>query len=105
MRDQPWEVPPDVESELVVLGRSSRDNGSAPVEFDNEAVRECAAIDPEEWFALSNWAKQTANLQPWQRKLSFDIGMRTKRGRPPSAKQAEYGRRILDEARRLGFRG
>lgn len=68
-----------------------------------QVVTECAAVAPEAWFALSNWAKQTANLQPWQRKLSFDIGTRMARGRPPSVKQALHGKRILDEARRLGF--
>ena len=104
MRDQSWEVPAAVRSALVTLGRPSEGNGASPVETDDPAVAECAAVDPDDWFALSNWAKQTGNLQPWQRKLSFDIGIRAKRGRPPSTKQAQYGKRILDEARRLGFR-
>jgi hypothetical protein len=60
-------------------------------------------MEPDGWFALADWAKQTDSLQPWQRKLAFDIGIRMKRGRPPSVKQAQYGRLIAEEAGRLGF--
>lgn len=104
LRDEPWEVPQALTAELAPLGRLSGQNGAAPVSIDDPAVAECAAVEPDDWFALSNWAKQTGNLQPWQRKLAFDLGVRTKRGRPPSPKQAQYAVRILEEARRIGFR-
>lgn len=104
MRDEPWDVPQTLTAELVALGRLSGQNGTAPVGIDDPAVAECAAVEPDDWFALSNWAKQTGNLQPWQRKLTFELGVRTKRGRPPSPKQAQYAVRVLEEARRLGFR-
>ena len=88
----------------MVLGQKrDTSNGAAETPVFDPAVEECAGIDPDSWFALSNWAKETSNLQPWQRKLAYDIGVRIKRGRPPSPKQAQYGKRILDEARRLGF--
>ncbi len=103
MRDQRWVVPDGLEATLVVLGQRQAEPGATQFESDSEAVEACAAISADEWFALANWAKQTDNLPPWQRKLAFDIGVRVKRGRPPSARQAEYGQRILDEAQRLGF--
>ena len=103
MRDEAWAVPPGVEGEMVTLGPRTANDASV-AEVDDPAVAACMALSPEDWLAISNWAKQTGNLQPWQRKLAFDIGVRMKRGRPPSPKQAPYGQRILDEARRLGFR-
>ena len=104
MREQSWEVPAALSASFVALGPRTGDNGGAPASIDDPVVAKCAAVEPDDWFALSNWAKQTGNLQPWQRKLAFDIGVRIKRGRPPSAKQAQYGARILAEAERLGFR-
>jgi hypothetical protein len=103
MRNAPWSPSAEISSRLVVLGRPSGDGVNGTSQIDDPAVAECAAVPPEDWFALANWAKQTANLQPWQRKLAFDIGTRISRGRPPSAKQAQHGVRILQEARRLGF--
>ena len=104
MRDEAWTVPAEVAAGFVVLGPRIATDGVAPEEEDDPAVAACAALDPDDWLALANWAKQTGNLQPWQRKLAFDIGVRMKRGRPPSPKQARYGKHILDEAQRLGFR-
>ena len=55
-------------------------------------------------MALSSWAKETGNLQSWERSLAFNLGKLARQGRTPSRKQATQGKRILDEARRLGFR-
>lgn len=104
MRDRPWSVPPALAAELVSPGQASvsptASTGSAA---DDVAVAACLEMEPDGWFAIADWAKQTDSLQPWQRKLAFDIGIRMKRGRPPSAKQAQYGRLIVEEAGRLGF--
>jgi len=103
-RDETWSLPPALDAELVELG-AGRDSSrrSAANSDDDPAVLECSAVQPEEWFAIANWAKETRNLSSWQRKLAFDIGVRIGRGRPPSQKQARYGSQILNEARDLGF--
>lgn len=106
MRGEPWEVPPTVAATLKVLGREAATTGgtsSNGAVSDDPAVIECTELGSDGWFALSNWAKQTNNLQPWQRKLAYDIGIRINRGRPPSIKQAHHGARILVDARERGF--
>ena len=103
MRDEEWPVPEELSASLVVLAQGGQTPAAPSTPIDDPAVAACAAVAPDQWLALSNWAKETGNLQPWQRKLSYDIGVRMKRGRPPSVKQSRIGVRILEEARRLGF--
>ena len=102
MRQQPWKVPDALTATLRALGPIRTAESPAPV-LDDPSVARCAAVGSAGWFAIANWAKQTGNLEPWHRKLSFDLGTRISRGRPPSAKQAQHGARILDEVERLGF--
>lgn len=102
MRSAAWAIPPELEAQLLTPGRRREVARDESTEAHPSVVR-CAGIDADDWLALAAWAKETSNLQPWQRKLAYDIGVRVKRGRPPSDKQAEFGVRILDEAERLGF--
>jgi hypothetical protein len=106
MRDQQWRPPDMLEQLMVPLATRGGSLGGAASSSESEdpAVAACVALTPDDWFGLSNWAKETSNLQPWQRKLAFDIGVRVRGRRSPSARQAQYGVRILEEARRLGFR-
>lgn len=103
MRDESWRVPDDLAASLVVLGQRAAEESAVGTQVDDPAIAACVAVAPDDWLALANWARQTGNLQPWQRRLAYDIGVRMRRGRPPSPRQAQYGQRILDEARRLGF--
>ena len=57
------------------------------------------------WFELAKWAKQTENLQSWERSLAFTLGRNASSGKPPSRKQANHGARMLDTAQKLGFHG
>lgn len=106
MREQPWNVPRPLQSLLVAMGpaasRSNLNGDRSDVE-DDPLVAEMAAIGGDGWLAIANWAKETSNLAPWQRKLAYDIGVRMKRGRDPSAKQAAQGKKIAATARELGF--
>jgi hypothetical protein len=70
---------------------------------DREIVSELSNISPDVWFKLSAWAKQTDNLQPWQRGIAYSMGSLLARGSKPSRKQTEHSVKILDEAKRLGF--
>lgn len=69
------------------------------------AIEQAGLVPAEIWFALSHWAKQTGNLQPWQRSLAFSMGRLSSEGRPFSVKQATQGLRAIQDAYTLGFRG
>jgi hypothetical protein len=72
---------------------------------DQDAYRSVLSISGEDWKALSSWAKETGNLQSWQRSLAFSLGRLIGAGKEPSRKQAAQGALILAEAQRLGFAG
>lgn len=55
------------------------------------------------WFAVAKWAKDTDTLLGWQRGLAYSLGTLRSRNKKPSVKQATQGRKLLLEARRLGF--
>jgi hypothetical protein len=38
-------------------------------------------ISPETWFALSKWAKETNNFQPWLRSMLFSVVTLVGRGK------------------------
>jgi hypothetical protein len=70
---------------------------------DHPDVRAVMAVGGDGWFAISNWAKQTNNLAPWDRQFAFGIGRRLKQGKAPTEKQMPHAKRILDEVRALGY--
>lgn len=99
-------LPSQLTPELVALGGGGarRRTGIETVQPEERSlIDEIARVPGDNWLALANWAKETDNLQPWQRSLAFSLGRLAKQGREPSRKQAIQGRRILDEAERLGF--
>jgi hypothetical protein len=105
MQEQPWTLPHQVERSLVGRRRgdvseSASSNGQGD---EDRLIAEVAAIGGDGWLALSNWAKETGNLQSWQRKIAYDIGVRIKRGREPSYKQAVQGKRIVEAAADRGY--
>jgi hypothetical protein len=107
VRDLGLSLPAALEAELSARGAgSTAKRGLEAVQPEEQAlITEVARTTSEEWFALSQWAKQTDNLQPWQRSLAFSLGKLARQGREPSRKQATQGKKILDEATRLGFAG
>lgn len=76
----------------------------APSEEESEDIKYVAAIPSQFWFDVSQWAKETGNLQAWHRALAFSLGNLAKRGKEPSRKQALHAKSIIAEARRLGFK-
>jgi hypothetical protein len=71
---------------------------------EKELIERVAAIPAQTWLALSHWAKETNNLQGWQRGIAFSLGKQAGAGRRPSLKQAIQAEKILKEAVRLGFK-
>lgn len=96
-----------LQPELMPLTRhekKGRPTGiDAPDESEKERIRRMAAVPADVWFALSHWAKETNNLEVWQRQLAFSLGRVVGGGREPSVKQAKHGEAILVEAARKGF--
>jgi len=106
VRELEVSLPGGLPAELVTLGGGPRRRrtGIDTVQPEERAlIDEVAAVPSDVWFALANWAKETNSLQPWQRSLSFGLGRLAGGERTPSRKQATEGKRILEEADRLGF--
>ena len=101
-------LPADLVVELLPIGRPARAISSAGTSGlqpeEQQSVDAVLGFGADAWLALSHWAKETGNLESWERSLAFNLGKLVRQGRTPSRKQATQGRRILDEAQRLGFR-
>jgi DNA-binding FrmR family transcriptional regulator len=98
-------------AELLDTGRPSVDahsvSAAGAAASDPEVVhmiKRVMEVRAETWFGISRWAKETDNLSPWQRGLAFSLGKLVGNNRPPSAKQAVQGLKILDESERRGFK-
>ena len=102
-----WPIPANLEVELIGLASQVKDvnseRGQILSEEEAELVNYAAGVPAQAWFAVSNWAKETGNLQSWQRSLAYSLGVLTSQSRRPSVKQARQGRKLLEEATRLGF--
>jgi hypothetical protein len=106
-----WAVPAGLDGELIPLvgGRHARrddappDSGLATTSEEDALVVRAFEVTSDTWFRLSNWAAQTGNLQPWQRRLTYSLGQRAAANAEPTLKQAIQGLKALDEAHRLGF--
>jgi hypothetical protein len=77
--------------------------GPKPEADDHPVVAEMMLIPAETWLRLSAWAKQTDNLQPWQRAIAYSVGKQLQRGRVMSTKQAVQLKIIITDAQHLGF--
>jgi hypothetical protein len=75
----------------------------APTAEEVETISWVKSVPADVWFGIAVWAKQTDSLAAWQRGISFSLGRLLSQGRSPSRKQAVQGRRLHDEALRLGF--
>ena len=56
------------------------------------------------FIAISSWAKETNNLQPYQRSICYSIGRAKLHGKQISGKQAFHAMKAYDEAISLGFK-
>lgn len=109
IREYDHELSDDLQSELLSVARPVA--GNQPVTSSIEAlteaelalIDEAAAVSAETWFALSRWAKETKNFQPWQRSLLFSVGSLVGRGQKPSIKQATHAVKVHKEALEKGF--
>ena len=103
MKEESWSVPPALEPLLVARGRASNTAGPARPTVANALVRYLSDLGGDFWLTISNWAKETDNLNPWQRRFAYTIGVQLKRGRDLSQKQAAQAERIIQAAAEKGF--
>jgi len=98
-----WTVPADLIAELTdeLVADSSGTTIAEAAQGDIATVMATPAAD---WFAVGRWAKQTQNLQPWQRQLADTVGRYVSNGWTVTDKQATQALRLLGEAQHLGFR-
>ncbi len=108
VRDLMIDLPASLDEELIPAGTegSARlDKGiENPDPVEQQLIAQIGAVPAETWFQLSKWAKETHNLQAWQRSLAFSLGRIRQYNRLPSRKQATQGLLIFEEASRLGFK-
>jgi very-short-patch-repair endonuclease len=76
---------------------------AAPARAATTEEAEVAAIDSKVWFEIAHWAKENDFLEGWQRGLAYSLGVRKRQEVLPTPKQARKGKRILAEAKQLGF--
>src|SRR5690606_2703744 len=97
-----------LEQELIDVGSTAGRQPNRSIEGPNEQdialIKQVSDVPADEWFQISKWAKETNNLQGWQRSIAFSIGKIVARGGAVSPKQAKQGVRILEEVEALGFR-
>jgi hypothetical protein len=102
------ELPVDLQGEL--LSREKPSNSPSHSADDNvtaeerELISSIGQISAQTWFNLAAWAKDTQSLQPWQRSLAYSLGRMASRKKEVSPKQAVQGKKIYEEAKRVGFR-
>lgn len=108
LREQEIAFPP-LDGDLVEVGQrpvaafANKKVPKTPTPEEETSIARVAATPPEVWFGLSAWAKQTENLDGWERSLAYDLGRLVARKRPVSPKQAFHGLRILGLAVEKGF--
>ena len=78
--------------------------GYAPDAKDLELITRFSKVPAQTWFQIFLWAKETNNLQPWQRGIAYSLGKLAANHNSPSYKQAFQGVKILQEAEQLGFK-
>jgi AraC-like DNA-binding protein len=100
LRELPWE--PSSQLSAVLIGRGKR-SGRDPRGVDPEHIAAATSPGGDGWLSIANWAKETDNLTPWQRRFAYTTGVQLQRGRELSAKQAAHAVRILEAAKRVGF--
>ena len=99
----------ELESELISV-KYATIKPTATKSIDSLTDEEQAMIDKAAevpattWFALSRWAKETNNFQPWLRSMLFSVGTIVNRGKKPSVKQSRQALKALEEALDKGFK-
>ncbi len=66
-------------------------------------IAEAMQVEPEIWFQISHWAKESQKLNPFQRSLAYSMGRLRAAGKEPSIKQAKWALVLHQDAYNSGF--
>ena len=83
-----------VESDLV---------GQELLPQESRMIEEAGKIKSEAWFALAKWEKENNRFSPFDRKLSYNLGVLANRKAILTIKQAKNALRIMKQAKEDGF--
>lgn len=107
VKESDHEISNELKMELISVSRPGSTGISSGISVSTDAeqaiISESASITATTWFALSRWARETNNFQPWQRSLLFQVGTKVGRGQKPSYKQANQAMKAYREALGKGF--
>lgn len=109
LREYDYTLSSDLSDELISVARpatvknASTSSINSITDDEQAVINETVAIPASTWFALSRWAKETGNFQPWQRSILFTVGTIIGRGQTPSFKQSNQALKAYKEARNKGF--
>ncbi|MEU0128183.1 AIPR family protein [Streptomyces sp. NPDC006289] len=97
-----WKAPRALSAELLdhSLDEAALAGGAGT---DEGAGEEAALVPADEWYAIERWAKETRNLEPWQRQLAQFVGRRLELDQEVPETQAVQALHARSEALRLGF--
>ena len=90
-----------LETELVDVPADDLPANEYPRDYDVAAFHLLPAAD---WITLSDWARESQNLQPWERQIAESVARYLNNDWRPTKRMAEQAQRIVEEAWRLGFR-
>nr|WP_242692310.1 AIPR family protein [Aridibaculum aurantiacum] len=91
-----------LKNHLVLYGGNGM-QAEALTEQEIKMIEEASTVKAETWFALAKWAKENNLFSPFDRKLSYNLGIIESRGKGMSVKQAKNGIRILQLSKKEGF--
>lgn len=99
----PVPVPWLLASELKETGADS----AAVVVKDKrpECVKKVAAISPDIWFDVASWGQRTGLISGLDVQIATAIATDLGYGKEPSPKQSTAGWKLIEDARRQGYRG
>lgn len=109
IRKYEHQLSPELTAELISVARptttavSPTNSINSVTEAERELIDEVVSVPLTTWFALSRWAKETDNFQPWQRSLLFQVGTIVGRSQRPSYKQSNQALKAYKEALNKGF--
>lgn len=76
---------------------------NSPTAQEDAEIEWAMQVPADTWFGISAWAKKTDSLAAWQRGIAFSLGRLASQCNAPSRKQAAQGRKLYDDAERLGY--
>lgn len=106
IKEYPYKISEKLEQELIAtdsVQKTAVDSIESLTEDQQAIIDEAYAVPAQIWLALSKWAKETHNFQPWQRSLLFSVGTLVGREKKPSIKQSVQALKIYKQAFEKGF--